>query len=433
MQRSTWLLTICSLGIAAAVAACAGPTATSSIPSGGHVAPGRQYEVWVQSTGPAASSLFTVIDPSAGNVLRTIPAGVPTSDAREVYRAVPDGAGTRVSAVDPDTGNVSAALHLPYSVVLPTMDGGNVAPLTPHGQVLVLSHQARDSAGTVRESSFAVIERNLAGARPLIRLPGSWRYDGVSADGSNLFLIQDLTATPSKSYYVRRYDVAANRLDPNVIVAKGDTETKMTGVGVARAFLAGGIWQLTLYADGPSGAFIHALNLTQPNLAICLDISGSPVSGHEGYWSIVTAQDGTAVAVNGATGNIATVRLNGIPGIGLTARDRVPTSLLKGDGVAGSCCVPVNGAAVLGPEGRTVYAAAPSGVAVYDTTTLTLTGSVATGMRPQSLAGLPDGRLVVADSRGPVMLLDVVAGAPPELLWHGGPAGAVTVVEVAPR
>jgi hypothetical protein len=144
---------------------------------------------------------------------------------------------------------------------------------------------------------------------------------------------------------------------------------------------------------------------------------------------MLTVQEDTAIAVNGASGNIATVRLNGIPAIEITARDRIPTSLLNGDGVAGSCCVPVNGAAVLGAGGRTVYAAAPSGVAVFDTTTLTLSGTVATGMRPQSLAGLPDGRLVVADSGGRVMLLDVIAGAPPRQLWHGG-SGAVTVVEV---
>jgi hypothetical protein len=434
MHRSTWLFAAGTMGIASIVAGCAGSATTGTTRPGTQAAAssGRHYEVWVQSTGSAASSHFTVIDPSGGHVVRSIPAGLRSADSLHVYRAVPERGGTLVTAIDPATGRVTASLHLPYPVTLPAMDGGNVAPLTPGGQVLVLAHQTRDAAGAVRESSFAVIDRTLIGALSLVRLPGSWRYDGVSADGSNLFLIQDLTATPSRSYHVRRYDVAAGKLDPNVIVAKGETESTMTGVGVARAFLGGGTWQLTLYADGPNGAFIHALNLTQPGLAICVDISGTPVSGHEGYWSLLAVQQDRAIAVNGATGNLATVQLNGIPGIGISAHDAVPSSLLNGS-AADPCCTPVNGAAVMGADGRTVYAAAPSGVVVFDATTMTMRGAVAAGMRPQSLAGIPDGGLVVADVAGRVMLLDVTAGAPPRLLWQAASVGAVTGVEVAAR
>ncbi|HEY6377757.1 MAG TPA: hypothetical protein VI316_01105 [Candidatus Dormibacteraeota bacterium] len=432
MHRSPWLTIAGILGVSTVLAGCAGSPATTSVRSAGAGNGGsaaRAYEVWVQSAGSDASSSFTVIDPSGGGVLRSIPAGLPSADSRHVYRAVPQGAGTLLSAVDPATGRVSASLHLPYPVAMPTMDAGNVAPLTPDGRVLVLAHQDRTAAGAIGESSFAVVDRGLSRAPSLIRLPGSWRYDGVNADGTNLFLIEDLTATPSRSYHVRRYDLVSDRLDPTVIVAKGETESTMTGVGVARAFLGGGSWQFTLYADGSKGAFIHALDLNQDNLAICVDIPGTPTSGHEGYWSLLAGTQGTAVAVNGATGNLAVLQLNGIPGMQRSVRVAVPGALLDGP-PGGLCCTPVDGAAVLGTDGRTVYAATPAGVAVFDTTTMTLRGAVGAGLQPRSLAGAPDGGLVVATGSR-VLFLDVAAGKPPRLLWEGGKAtGEVIGVEV---
>jgi hypothetical protein len=432
MHRSPWLTVAGLLGISAVVAACAGsPTTTApgSAATGSVGSAARPYEVWVQSAGSGAASSFTVIDPSVGRVLRSIPAGLPSADSRHIYRAVPQGAGTLLSAIDPATGRVSASLDLPYPVAMPTMDAGNVAPLTPDGRVLVLAHQDRTASGSIRESSFAVVDRGLSRVPSLIRLPGSWRYDGVNPDGTNLFLIEDLTATPSRSYHVRRYDLVSNRLDPNVIVAKGETESTMTGVGVARAFLAGGAWQLTLYANGPNGAFIHALDLLQENLAICMDIPGTPTSGHEGYWSLLAGTQATAVAVNGATGSLAVVQLNGIPSLLGSARVAVPEALLSGP-AASPCCTPVDGAAVLGTDGRTVYAAAPAGVAVFDTTTMSLRGAVGMGLQPRSLAGAPDGGLVVATGSR-VMLLDLAVGGPPRLLWTGGAAtGGVAGVEV---
>lgn len=391
------LVTACSPGAAGIASHPAAP------PS-----PGRGYAVWVatDAAGNGAPTL-TLVDAATGARLRTLEGGVPAADWSVLYRTRPDAGGTRLEAVDPHSGAVLRSLHLPYAVDLPRMDGGgNLAPLTPDAQAVVLEGVTRDARGAVVESTYAVVGVGLAAVPSLISMPGVWHYDGISADGRHLFLLQ-YSSGAATEYLVRDVDVATGWLDPNVIVAKGESESSMSGTGVARVFL--GEWQLTLYAQGPHGAFIHALNLANPGLAICLELNTTGPPRLDGYWSLVATGDGRAVAVNAATGDLATVGVNGIPQLDAATRVAVPhVALAAGTPVA---CAPLDGAAALSADGRTLYAAAPGGVVTFDVTTATVRGVLATGLSPESLALSRQGELVVVDAKShTVHAIDLTTG-----------------------
>ena len=78
--------------------------------------------------------------------------------------------------------------------------------------------------------------------------------EGLSNDGRRLYLLEWIS--PGR-YHVRKYDLAAGRLAPDVIAEKGaPSGSSMSGEAVSSLATADGLAQVTLYQRNAEG---HAL------------------------------------------------------------------------------------------------------------------------------------------------------------------------------
>ncbi len=138
-----------------------------------------------------------------------------------------------------------------------------------------------------------------------IDLEGTFEFDAIDNTGTRLYVIEYTNVT--QGYYrVRVYEVAAGKLGDYTIIDKGGSGTPdpMSGVRLSGVFSPDGNWLYSVYARQGSGAFVHALNLTQP-FAFCLDLpdDGSPTDAF--HWSLALTADGKHLyAANGAMGSV---------------------------------------------------------------------------------------------------------------------------------
>jgi DNA-binding beta-propeller fold protein YncE len=172
----------------------------------------------------------------------------------------------------------------------------------------------------------------------------------------------------------------------------------MSGVRLSGVFSPDGNWLYSVYARQGSGAFVHALNLTQP-FAFCLDLpdDGSPTDAF--HWSLALTADGKHLyAANGAMGSVmqidnldgydaSIVRTKQIGLAGATAGALVQNVEAKELGANG---------AVLSPDGATLVTTGSTGLIWIDTATLRVRSEELKAWTVWSLAGSPDGSRVYA-------------------------------------
>lgn len=175
--------------------------------------------------------------------------------------------------------------------------------LSADGTTLVLS-----PIGIQRKrTTFAIVDTRGLRLRRVVTFRGTFGIDGVSPDGSSAYFIQYLNANGTR-YAVRRYDIAAARLDPNPIVDPTEEE-QMRGFPITRVTSPNGRWAYTLYSGAIAGKppFIHALDMAGKGAAKCIDLPRSLAHGsfHD---RLQIAPDGRTLTVsNRRKGTVATV------------------------------------------------------------------------------------------------------------------------------
>jgi DNA-binding beta-propeller fold protein YncE len=338
----------------------------------------------------------------AGGVRRTLPAGVASPDWRTLYVAVAGGDRTTVEAVDAASGRVQRSLEVAGRFRLPSIGIAGVPDgISADGSTLVLA-----SAVDAPVRRFAVLATTLDRAPALVEVAGEFEFDALSPDGSQLYLIEHL-AGGDDSYRVRRYDLAAGGLSPDVIVDKRKAaETSMAGYPNTRVTDPRGTWVYTLYRNAEHGPFVHALN-AQDGYAFCLDL---PRQGRQDerlarLWALVRDQTGGRLyAVNTALGLVS--EIDGAQ----PALLRSATFPPERPGAGGQ---PGAGSAILSPDGSLLLAGGANGVVAIDTASLEVTGRFLDGWAVDGLVASTDGKrlYVLSRARGQLATLDPASGA----------------------
>ncbi len=415
--------------VAAGLVACGGPAvsiATSPSPSGrvgafsgnASVVPAH---LWVQLGQPPSGSI-AVLDTGAHRSGTPFPYGVPTRDWSHVYAVTGAGSATVIDDIEATTGRTVASTPTDAGYALASLGPSSRAMgLSPNGLHLVLTGNPTASYPAQSATSrFLVYEAKQLNRAPLrVTLPGAFAYDGISDDGRNLYLLEDLNpAAAGGGYHVRRYDLAAGALDPAVIVDKRTGERTMSGDPTDTVTSADGAWQYTVYAFGPEHPFVHALNLNDAT-SFCIDLPKAPLDeAMDLLWGLAASHDGRFVyAIN--TGNGVVFQLPaGRPWQARQASLPVPTpvsteAFLPFGPVTAEAKRIAYGAAAISADDRTLYSIGDLGIFVVDTATLTLTGSFVPTQPLTSLVMSSDGRQLYAvsvDSVTPLLQVDVRDG-----------------------
>jgi len=193
----------------------------------------------------------------------------PGGEVRFVTFATPRS--TVVAAIRVRSGRVlrSTVLRGFYGVPLVAYDGSS-GGLSGDRRTLVLASYGPlpGKAGTTR---FAVLDTKTFRKRRIVELSGSWSFDAISPDGSNLYVVEHVSAPPNPRYRVRIFDLAAGRLFAGAVVDRLENEEVMSGEPVTRAMSPDGRWAYTLYARQKGRPFVHALD-TARREAFCIDL-----------------------------------------------------------------------------------------------------------------------------------------------------------------
>jgi hypothetical protein len=435
------------LGLAAGalLVACGGTAArTASTPAPGHSptaalpgasagAPGlAANRLWLLQSHNQSQDQLRVIEPSTGKAGTAMASGLPAPDWSRLY-TVSVGGGNAIVVLDPQTGGRIDRIPVNPYLDLPTSGGpaGPHAGLSPNGRWLVLAGGTRGSDGRLTTSMFSVFDTGLLHASPhAFSLPGEWYLDGVDNAGKSVYMLHYLGTQNTSTYEVRHYDLVTDRLDENAVARKsfsGAAEGPMSGVPLDRVESADGQWQYTLYAFGPDGPFIHALNL-DAGFAMCIDLPGAGSNGggeNELLWSLVRSHDSSRVwAVNAGTGHVAELvaSVSSPPRLGTLAVPSPSASPAAwwnfGSSSVAEAKRLVIGGAQLSPDDKTIYAIGVHGIAVVDTATLSLRSTMLADHDVQSLRISSDGRslyAVLQSSSGGLLQVDTATGGALEL------------------
>lgn len=178
---------------------------------------------------------------------------------------------TVVAAIRVRTGKVarSNVLRGFYGVPIVAWDN-STGGVSADGKTIVLGSYGPlpGDAGVTR---FVVLRATTLRKLRVLALRGSWAYDAISPDGSEMFLIEYLAAGQNPHYRVRSVDLRTGRLDPEAIVDRREDEVLMRGQPVTRVGSRDGRWAYTLYARPKHGPFVHALD-TDRGEAYCIDL-----------------------------------------------------------------------------------------------------------------------------------------------------------------
>ena len=348
---------------------------------------GSGYKLYEAAT-TGSSSLVAVIDTSSGSIERTLPLG--TMAGKHLYSV----AALTLSDIDPVTGATLRKLQLPGPFQLPLITANGLpGGLSQDGRWLVLQNDSGN--GT---SQMLVVDTSSMKAGAPISLAGSFQFDAISNDGQRIYMVEYLSAA---SYRVRVYNVPAGHLESYIVVDKSDPSESMTGLRLSGVPSPDGQWLYSVYARPHQGAFIHALNLSQP-YAFCLELPGSGYesSSDELQWSLALSTDGSRLfATNGAKGIVVEIKTDG-PSVARIAH--IDSSSPAANPIAGSFVQDVeakefgSGGAVLSPDGKTLVMTGKTGLIWVDTTTLRARSSHLAGWTVWSLGLSPDGRMVYA-------------------------------------
>jgi len=336
-----------------------------------------------------------------------LPAGVVSAD-RHVLYAVTTGDTNVLRSFDMRSGAAIDIAGTPVGFDLPRLGvAERPTGLSPNGRHLVLVGQG--SGGDVQPtvSRFLLYDTSSLGAAPVrVSLAGFFEYDAISNDGRNLYLLEHIRSgvDAPPGYHVRRYDLAAHRLDPAVLVDKRTGESELSGTALDSTVSADGAWQYTVYALGDGHPMIHALNL-DAQASFCIDLPAAPVNQEmDLLWGVVASHDGRFVyALNAGNGAVLRMPVSQpweasrgvftVPApVGTQAWHPWEPLTVEAKRIA-------FGAVVISRDDRTLYGLGDHGIFAVDAAALTSTGSRLLPTQPlSSLVLSGDGRQLYATS-----------------------------------
>jgi len=358
------------------VAACGQPREAPRLGGG--------YKLY-EAVSSHSATLVTVIDSRSHASERSLPLGVPSGDWKHIYSI----SGTTLTDTNAQTGTTLKSMHLPGVFQLPPATVTGVPGGTSRdGHWLVVESYDASPSGAPSATHMLLIDTTATKVTDRVNLDGYFRFDAVSDDGQRLYLIQYLNG---KEYYVRLFDISANKLDENIVVDKSDGNQAMTGLRLSGIASPDGHTLFSMYVRENDNPFIHALSLDGP-FAFCLDLPGGGYSGNKAamQWALAMNQDGSRLyAVNAATGIVAVVDTSNqySPQIIRTA-----TIAFESTSSIGATT------AVISPDGKTLFTGGSSGIVWIDTSSLTVRMKALSEWHVWSLGLSPDGRVLYAVS-----------------------------------
>jgi YVTN family beta-propeller protein len=356
----------------------------------------------------APSGALRLVDGQSGRIVRNLPAGALSTDAKTLLTTRVHGDTTLVRRLSVSSGKVLAHRRIPgaWGIQQASADGTLVAG-GERGLVVALvaagrTHGYRGSAPVTR---IAVLPPTLTGG-PLhvLRLPGNFGVDALGPSGQYLYLIQHL---PGERYEVRAYDLLAGRLDPHTVVDKAEPNEQMAGLPLARTENTTNTWVLTLYRR-PSGVpFVHAL-MANSLFAFCIDLPRSArVSVSDPSTWGLALHGATLYVANAATGFVATVDMSTLAvARTITLGAQLPR-------------VPVTHPLAASADGTRLYLARPQGLVSIDSSTLVPDASL-TGRTFGSLVLGTGGTTLYAAGAGATQAFDLQTRTAVGDAWHTG-------------
>jgi hypothetical protein len=392
-------------------------TTTAATPGVGPTAALGGRDAWLVVGRKGAPDLEVILASTAEQDY-VLPNGVPDETWGHLFATTSDGSRTTLThlVVQPGFGGpetvIDGAWRLATIGFDPTPVGVSAnAAESPNAATVVLVEDV--PAATARASSrFAILRHTPTGESfsRIIELHGSFDYDAISPDGSSLYVVEHLAGAPEGRYQVRAVDVATGVLRDAIIADKRNIGEAMAGWPIAQVRRPDGI-VFTLYR-GAEHPFIHALN-TAEGWAVCIDLPASRDDAAAALdWGLAAAPDGQAVFAVNATLGVA-VDVNPTDLTVRRAASLQPTAtgsivLAKfGHGDVG----PAGRRVIVAPDGRTLFAAGPSGILALDTARLTETRRLLEGTAVAALGLTPDGRTIYAlEGSGGIVALDATSG-----------------------
>jgi hypothetical protein len=193
--------------------------------------------------------------------------GVTSPDGKLRYLALNTSRATIVEAISTRDGSLVTDTVLRGQLAIPAI-GWKADGLSADGKTIVLTTYSWNQSGKAR---FVVLRASYLDHEHVVSLKGSWSYDAISPHGRTLYLIQSRGSQSAQRYLVRAYDLHRQRLLPQVIADRRESEGPMTGSPITRAWSADGTWAYTLYTRPNGTGFVHALD-TVHRRAVCNDL-----------------------------------------------------------------------------------------------------------------------------------------------------------------
>lgn len=374
--------------------------------------------VYVRQAGKGSPSYITRLDARNGAVLGALPDGVVSADRSTLYRTepLPGGTRTRLRVIDVLTGTELRSYDIDgYYTLVASNDG--YPGLSPDGRWLALTRSPVQTDG-LWGSGFVVVNA-VTGAvtgRTDFKSASIYHPVAVGPDGGAVAVSQHGdTATR-----IRVWDVGMNAF--LVDSALGPWDGRQDGFVAGPAASSDGRRLYWLDAGKESGPFVRILDLaTRRSTQVALPAAqGSTDFEKYLLWSIALSRDGTTLyAVNPALGFI-----DEIDAVGASVRrtqqiavrrpdDNALASIARAFFPVAEAKRYVRGGAVLSPDGRTLYAAGITGIAVIDTANLSLRATWARTSSFDSFTLTTDGARLyaISDQTGKISILRTTDGS----------------------
>ena len=222
--------------------------------------------------------------------------GIVSPDGATRYVAAPWGANTMLLAIQIKTGMIENERQIVGQYGIPVLGSSLVSEgLSNDGRTLVLGDTQQ-----LAHSHFLVFDTRGLRQRNAIVLKGTFGFDALSPDSSQLYLIERPNALDYQHYVVRAYDLRTNRLLPGRIADRTQRSWVMQGTATTRTVSPGGRWVYTLYSNPGGTPFVHALD-TVRSVAHCVGIPATAAE-QSGIYNVVLTLHGQRLAVHWKSG-----------------------------------------------------------------------------------------------------------------------------------
>ena len=337
-----------------------------------------------------------IIDASTGQPAeKTLPGGVLSPAKDLIVRLEHDRGQTVLTAVDL-AGRATPKLRLSGDYAFPSAYGAAPSGFSPSGAWLVLV--SRDATA----SRFQIVDIAKWTLVPTVTLGTRFTFDAIHSDGSAMYLIEH-PQPGTTSYNVRLYDLRAMTLSPDIIFDKASvvqydpTIGLMDGTFHVSVAPTKGDWSFGLYMRPNGSPFVHALNVPGHYATCIVDLAGTWTTSS--MFSMALSDDGRSLYVVDPTGGTVSVLDT------LTQKvARKATFATRGAGDTHAA------SAVLSRDGTRLYASGARGIAMLQTTDLSLKGWAVPDLAVRSLAISSDGARLFALSGDSVHVIDAASG-----------------------